>query len=126
MGTTKAVGVLKHRVGVVMTHQWGPSELGGDLLGAPGQRISTRQKQVDHCPSVHGWPGYWGRELSAQIWKLASSFFNISCNRGMGVRLKKGEVETGRLDCQQVYLGQCAPGSTRDPISKKKKKWDGE
>ena len=31
MCTTKAVGDLKHRVGVVATCQWGPIELGGEI-----------------------------------------------------------------------------------------------
>jgi hypothetical protein len=40
--TTKAMGDLKHRVGMVVTRQWEPSELGGDVSGAPGQRVSMR------------------------------------------------------------------------------------
>ena len=40
--TTKAVGDLKHRVGMLTTHRWELSELGGDVLGALGQRVSTR------------------------------------------------------------------------------------
>ena len=32
MCTTKAVGVLKHGAGVVATHQWELSELGGEIL----------------------------------------------------------------------------------------------
>jgi hypothetical protein len=30
--TTKAVGVLKHRPGVVLTHEWELTELGGEIL----------------------------------------------------------------------------------------------
>ena len=30
--STKAVGDLKHGVGVVVTHQWEPSELGGEIV----------------------------------------------------------------------------------------------
>ena len=32
MCTTKAMGDLKHRVGLVMTHLWEPSELGGEIV----------------------------------------------------------------------------------------------
>ena len=32
MCTTKAVGDLKYRVGMVVTHQWEPSEQGGDIV----------------------------------------------------------------------------------------------
>ena len=32
MCTTKAMGVLKHGVGVVVTHQWEPSKLGGEIV----------------------------------------------------------------------------------------------
>ena len=32
MCTTKAVGALKHRAGIVMTLQWEPSKLGGEIL----------------------------------------------------------------------------------------------
>ena len=39
MCTTKAEGALKHRAGVVMTRQWEPSELGGDVSGAPDQSL---------------------------------------------------------------------------------------
>ena len=60
------VGVSKHGAGVVMIHQWELSKLGGDVLGAPGQRVSTRQEQVSHCPPVYVWPGRWGRELPAR------------------------------------------------------------
>jgi hypothetical protein len=30
--TTKAMGDLKHGVGMVMTHQWQASELGGEIV----------------------------------------------------------------------------------------------
>ena len=30
--TKKAVGDLKHRVGMVVTHQWEPSEQGGEIV----------------------------------------------------------------------------------------------
>ena len=42
MCTTKAVGDVKDEVGIVVTCQWELSELGGDVLGAPGQRVSMR------------------------------------------------------------------------------------
>ena len=32
MCTTKAVGGLKYGVDIVMTHQWEPSELGGEIV----------------------------------------------------------------------------------------------
>ena len=32
MCTTKAVGDLKHRVGMVVTCQWEPSKLGGEIV----------------------------------------------------------------------------------------------
>jgi hypothetical protein len=42
MYTTKAMGNLKNRVVIVVTYQWERSKLGGDVLGAPVQRVSTR------------------------------------------------------------------------------------
>jgi hypothetical protein len=39
MCTTKAMGDLKHGVGLVTTHQWEPSDLSGDVSGAPGQSL---------------------------------------------------------------------------------------
>ena len=39
---TTAVEDLKHGAGVVATSQWELSELGGDILSAPGQRLMTR------------------------------------------------------------------------------------
>jgi hypothetical protein len=39
---TKAIGVLKHGAGMVVTHQWELSKLGGDVLGTPVQRVSMR------------------------------------------------------------------------------------
>ena len=41
MCTTKAMGDLKHRAGVVMTCQWELSELGGDILEL-SQRVTKR------------------------------------------------------------------------------------
>jgi hypothetical protein len=32
MCTTKVVGVLKHEFGMVMTRQWEPRELGGEIV----------------------------------------------------------------------------------------------
>ena len=42
MFTIKAVVDLKHRIGVVTTHQWEPSKLHGDISGASDQRVSMR------------------------------------------------------------------------------------
>ena len=39
---TTAVEDLKHGAGVVATSQWELSELGGDILGALGHRVSMR------------------------------------------------------------------------------------
>jgi hypothetical protein len=42
MCTTKLVGDLKNGAGVVATHQWELSQLGGDISGAPGLRVPMR------------------------------------------------------------------------------------
>ena len=39
--TTKSMGDLKHRFGMEVTRQWGPSELGGEIVEFR-VRISTR------------------------------------------------------------------------------------
>lgn len=44
MCTTKAVEDLKHGAGVVATHQWELSKLGGDVSGALGHRVSMRKE----------------------------------------------------------------------------------
>jgi hypothetical protein len=42
MYTTKALGNLKLRDGLVVTLHWEIRELGRDISGAPGQRVSLR------------------------------------------------------------------------------------
>ena len=37
----KAMGVLKHGAGMVGTHQWELSELGGEILESLSHRVST-------------------------------------------------------------------------------------
>ena len=38
----RGLGVLKYEDGMVTTNQWELSELGRDVSGAPGQRVSVR------------------------------------------------------------------------------------
>jgi hypothetical protein len=40
------VGVLKHGASVVVTRQRELRKLGGDVSGAPGQRVSSRHEQA--------------------------------------------------------------------------------
>jgi hypothetical protein len=73
MCTTKAIGNLKHRFGVVTTLQWEPIELDGKIVEFR-VIVSVRSKQGSHCPPVHGWPSRWGTEFLAQALGRASSF----------------------------------------------------
>jgi hypothetical protein len=55
MCATKAMGDLKHRVGVLANYQWELGKLGGDISGALGQRVSMRLKTGQPLPAS-AWP----------------------------------------------------------------------
>jgi hypothetical protein len=53
MRTTKAMGVLKHRAGMITTHQWEFSEVSGNVSGALGQRVcQDKTPLVPYGPPV--------------------------------------------------------------------------
>jgi hypothetical protein len=61
------MGALKHETVMVTAHQWEPSELGGDVRGAPGQRVSTRKNRSAITFQCMASQATQGRELPAQV-----------------------------------------------------------
>ena len=74
---TKVMGDLKHGAGLVATHQWEVSELGGNISGALGQSFNEIRTGQPLPLSMAG----QATKEEAQAQKHTGSFFNISCNK---------------------------------------------
>ena len=71
---TKVMGNLKHGAGVVTTHQWEPSELGGENFGTLSQslhKIKTGRPLPARPP---------GQRVADSSAGMSPFFSNISCN----------------------------------------------